>query len=57
MIVHTYSVKAVDLRNKKKNEIGKMDIFYNPLKIMKLVLLILIIDGTFKQHKRMSQKV
>ena len=30
--------------------------FYNPLKIMKLVPFILMIDGTSKQHKRMSQK-
>ena len=34
-----------------------MGIFYNPSKIMKLVLFILIIDGTSKQHKRMAQKV
>ena len=27
------------------------------VKIMKLVLFILIIDGTSKQHKRMAQKV
>ena len=33
-----------------------MGIFYNLLKIMKLVLFILIIDGTSKQHKRMEQK-
>ena len=34
-----------------------MGIFYNPSKIMKLVLFILIIDGTSQQHKRMAQKV
>ena len=34
-----------------------MGIFYNPSKIMKLVLFILIIDGTSKQHKRMAQKI
>ena len=51
-------MKAVDPRNKKKEEEdGKMGIFYNPSKIMKLVLFILIIDGTSKQHKRMTQKV
>ena len=51
-------MKAVDLRNKKKEEEdGEMGIFYNPSKIMKLVLFILIIDGTSKQHKRMAQKV
>ena len=30
--------------------------FYNPSKIMKHVLFILIIDGTSKEHKRMEQK-
>ena len=35
---------------------GEMGIFYNPSKIMKLMLFILI-DGTSKQHKRMPQKV
>ena len=51
------SVKAVDPRNKKKEEEdGEMGIFYNPSKIMKLVF-ILIIDGTSKQLKRMAQKV
>ena len=53
-------MKAVDPRNKKKKEEeedGEMGIFYNPSKIMKLVLFILIIDGTSKQHKRMAQKV
>ena len=53
-------MKAVDPRNKKKEEEeedGEMGIFYNPSKIMKLVLCILIIDGTSKQHKRMAQKV
>ena len=58
-------MKAVDPRNKKKEERrkkkeeedGEMGIFYNPSKIMKLVLFILIIDGTSKQHKRMAQKV
>ena len=34
-----------------------MGIFYNLSKIMKLVLFILIIDGTSKEHKRMEQKV
>ena len=34
-----------------------MGIFYNPSKIMKLVLFILIIDGISKQHKRMAQKM
>ena len=34
-----------------------MGIFYNPSKIMKVVLFILIIDGTSKEHKRMEQKV
>ena len=34
-----------------------MGILYNPSKIMKLVLFILIIDGTSKQHKIMPQKV
>ena len=34
-----------------------MGIFYNPSKIMKVVLLILIIDGTSKEHKRIEQKV
>ena len=51
---------VVDPRNKKKEEEeedGEMGIFYNPSKIMKLVLFILIIDGTSKQHKRMAQKV
>ena len=33
-----------------------MGTFYNLSKIMKLVLFILIIDGTSKQHKRMAQK-
>ena len=53
-------MKAVDPQNKKKEEEeedGEMGIFYNPSKIMKLVLFILIIDGTSKQHKRMAQKV
>ena len=51
-------MKAVDPRNKKKEEEdGEMGIFYNPSKIMKLVLFILIIHGTSKQHKRMAQKV
>ena len=52
-------MKAVDPRNKKKEEEedGEMGIFYNPSKIIKLVLFILIIDGTSKQHKRMAQKV
>ena len=52
-------MKAVGPRNKKKEEEedGEMGIFYNPSKIMKLVLFILIIDGTSKQHKRMAQKV
>ena len=64
-------MKAVDPRNKKKKEEGRrrrkkkkeeeydgeMGIFYNPSKIMKLVLFILIIDGISKQHKRMAQKV
>ena len=52
-------MKAVDSRNKKKEEEedGGMVIFYNPSKIVKLVLFILIIDGTSKQHKRMAQKV
>ena len=52
-------MKAVDLRNKKKEEEedGEMGIFYNLSKIIKLVLFILIIDGTSKQHKRMAQKV
>ena len=50
-------MKAVDPRNKKKEEDGEMGIFYNPLKIMKVVLFILIIDGTSKQRKRMAQKV
>ena len=51
-------MKAVDPRNKKKEEEdGEMGIFYNPSKIMKLVVFILIIDGTSKQHKRMAQKV
>ena len=31
--------------------------FYNPSKIMTVVLFILIIDGTSKEHKRMEQKV
>ena len=49
---------AVDPRNKKKEEEdGEMGIFYNLSRIMKLVLFILIIDGTSKQHKRMAQKV
>ena len=34
-----------------------MGIFYNPSKIMKAVLFILIIDGTAKEHKRMEKKV
>ena len=34
-----------------------MAIFYNPSKIIKLMPLILIIDGTSKQHKRMLQEV
>ena len=34
-----------------------MGIFYNPSKIMTLVLFILVIDGTSKQHKKMAQKV
>ena len=34
-----------------------MGTFYNLSKIMKLVLFILIIDGTSKEHKRMEQKV
>ena len=34
-----------------------MGIFYNPSKIIKVVLFILIIDGTSKEHKRMEQKV
>ena len=52
-------MKAVDPRNKKKEKEkdGEMGIFYNPSKIVKLVLFILIIDGTSKQHKRMTQKV
>ena len=52
-------MKAVDPRNKKKEEEedGEMGIFYNLSKIMKLVLFILIMDGTSKQHKRMAQKV
>ena len=64
-------MKAVDPRNKKEEEEeeeekeeeeeeeedGEMGIFYNSSKIMKLVLFILIIDGTSKQHKRMAQKV
>ena len=51
-------MKAVDPRNKKKEEEdGEMGIFYNLSKIMKLVLFILIIDGTSKEHKRMAQKV
>ena len=54
-------MKAVDPQNKKKEEEeeedGEMGIFYNPSKIMKLVLFILIIDRTSKQHKRMAQKV
>ena len=33
-----------------------MGIFYNPSKIMKLVLFTLMIDGTSKQHKMMPQK-
>ena len=49
------SVKAVDPRNKKKEEQdGEISIFYNPSKVIKLVLFILIIDGTSKQHKRMA---
>ena len=54
------SVKAVDPRNKKKKEDeydGEMGIFYNPSKIMKLVLFIIIIDGTSKEHEQMEQKV
>ena len=35
----------------------RMGIFYNLSKIMKIVLFILVIDGTSKQHKRMAQKV
>ena len=52
-------MKAVDPRNKKKEEEenGEMGIFYNPSKIMKLVLFILIIDGTSNQHKRIAQEV
>ena len=53
---NTCSVKAVDLRSKKKEEDGEMGIFYNPSKIIKLVPFILIIDGTPKQHKMMPQK-
>ena len=34
-----------------------MGILYNLSKIMKVVLLILIIDGISKEHKRMEQKV
>ena len=34
-----------------------MGIFYNLSKIMKLVLFILVIDGTSKEHKRMDQKI
>ena len=49
-------MKAVDPRNKKKEEDGEMGIFYNPSKIMKLVPFILIIDGTPKQHKMMPWK-
>ena len=41
----------------EEEEDGEMGIFYNPSKIMKLVLFILIIDGTSKDHKRMEQKV
>ena len=49
-------VKAVDLQNKKKN---KMDIwtYFTIRQIMKLMLFILIISGTSKQHKRMPEKV
>ena len=62
-------MKAVDPRNKKKEEEEEIrrrrrirwrngnTVFYNPSKIMKLVLFILIIDGTSKEHKRMEQKV
>ena len=55
-------MEAIALRNMKKKEEeeeydGEMGIFYNPSKIMKLVLFILIINGTSKQHKRMAQKV
>ena len=50
-------MKAVDPRNNKKEEDGEMGIFYNLSKIMKLVLFILIIGGTSKQHKSMAQKV
>ena len=41
----------------EEEEDGEMVIFYNLSKIMKLVLFILIIDGTSKEHKRMEQKV
>ena len=34
-----------------------MGIFHNLSKILKLVPFILIIDGTFKKHYRMPQKV
>ena len=55
-------MKVVDPQNKKKKqeeeeEDGEMGIFYNPSKILKLVLFILIINGKSKQHKRMAQKV
>ena len=46
----TYSVKAVDQRNKKEEEEGEMGIYYNSSKIFKLVLFILIIVGTSKKH-------
>ena len=41
----------------EEEEDGEMGIFYNLSKIMKLVLFILTIDGTSKEHKRMEQKV
>ena len=48
---------AKQQEEEEEEEDGEMGIFYNLSKIMKLVLFILIIDGTSKEYKRMEQKV
>ena len=44
-------------KKKKKKKMEKWAYLYNLSKIMKLVLFILTIDGTSKQHKMMPQEV
>ena len=55
---NTCSVKAVDPQDKKKkNKMEKCAYCCTIHQNHKLVLFILIIDGTSKQHKSMSQKI